>query len=526
MSIDRSHIIIGYDDTLHQEELFSFGEVANDLKNISFLYLRLFASDEDGRQLETISAVKGVLTARYNQNRQYKDVLKTAPIDSMQSSNAAIYAEMNMDAAWAITKGDPRIVIAVLDTGCDTRHPDLNAPYGYTFREGIRTVNNHLPMKVSIRDLCPDLLEFGRIEVCEYNPNRINPLADEPKIYVPCYTDSTCKTVLFSGDSLTSGAFGTFLIPDFWVNQAVNIRVQYDYGIEMTADVWFPDVGLAQMHDGYGHGTACVGVINGQHNAHGLKGIAPNCTTIPYRITDNMGGFNVMDFANAVNHAADHAHIISMSWGITPPEPIELASYAYAVAQGVIFLAAVGNEGAHPQTDVAIDYNEWPAAFDGVIGVGACGDINHGEVNGWIDYEPMQYDRISNFSQKNSTVSFLAPGDGWRLHAPLAHGAMWWGSRVDKYARYYNFQAAGGTSFSTPAAGGGVALMCSKKIENLPAQDFAGVRSYLVANFNTAVILGIISSTAKLPVKLSNGNAATVGFGAGRFNVGAAVAAV
>jgi len=42
-------------------------------------------------------------------------------------------ADMDVDSAWNITKGDSNIVIAILDTGVDTTHPDLRRVYGYDF---------------------------------------------------------------------------------------------------------------------------------------------------------------------------------------------------------------------------------------------------------------------------------------------------------------------------------------------------------------------------------------------------------
>lgn len=42
-------------------------------------------------------------------------------------------ADMDVDSAWNITKGDSNIIIAILDTGVDTTHPDLRRVYGYDF---------------------------------------------------------------------------------------------------------------------------------------------------------------------------------------------------------------------------------------------------------------------------------------------------------------------------------------------------------------------------------------------------------
>jgi subtilisin family serine protease len=43
--------------------------------------------------------------------------------------NGTADADIDMPAAWEITRGDPQVIVAVIDTGCDQSHPDLQANY-------------------------------------------------------------------------------------------------------------------------------------------------------------------------------------------------------------------------------------------------------------------------------------------------------------------------------------------------------------------------------------------------------------
>lgn len=47
--------------------------------------------------------------------------------------NGIADADMDVDSAWNITKGDSTLIVAVLDTGVDTTHPDINLSFGYDF---------------------------------------------------------------------------------------------------------------------------------------------------------------------------------------------------------------------------------------------------------------------------------------------------------------------------------------------------------------------------------------------------------
>lgn len=109
---------------------------------------------------------------------------------------------------------------------------------------------------------------------------------------------------------------------------------------------------------GFGHGTA-VGSL--------IKVVAPQATLWSLRVFDSTGTAQAADIAEAIIYATDHgAKVINMSFGsISQSQTIAEAVY-YAYRQGVILIAAGGNNG--------VDGLMYPAAQSLVRGVVAVSD--------------------------------------------------------------------------------------------------------------------------------------------------------
>lgn len=129
--------------------------------------------------------------------------------------------------------------------------------------------------------------------------------------------------------------------------------------------------------DCVGHGTAVASVIVAQPIAGTpFRGLAPGAVVLPIRVSEqeNTQG-NVSgrlpaqpekSFAAAVRYAVDHgAKVINMSVVLGNDDPEVRAAVAYAIARNVVVVAAAGNN--HAQGDPT----PYPAAYEGVIGVGA-----------------------------------------------------------------------------------------------------------------------------------------------------------
>ena len=217
------------------------------------------------------------------------------------------------------------------------------------------------------------------------------------------------KELLCEGQDINIGIIDSGIIshPDL----KNNIKEGFNY-LNSTTDVT----------DNIGHGTFVSGMIAANDNQMGVVGIANETNLIPLKCFDNNETTTVSTICLAIKDAVDiyDCDIINLSLGL-PNYSQKLEEHIkYATDAGVIVVAAVGNKG----TDVLY----YPAAYEKVIGVGS--------VNSNCEK--------SSFSQYNSSVDFLAPGED-----------VWSTSNDGSYAQ------KSGTSFSTPLVTGLIATMLS-----------------------------------------------------------------
>lgn len=134
-----------------------------------------------------------------------------------------------------------------------------------------------------------------------------------------------------------------------------------------------------ELDDYNGHGTGMAGLISGTGKAiggNGAFGLAPGARILPIRIPKGGGGvtqavgekrFN-QALSKAIRYAVDHeAKVINVSLGATAGSEELNDAVAYALAEGSLIFAAVGN------TADGANLVEYPAGTPGVVGVGAIG---------------------------------------------------------------------------------------------------------------------------------------------------------
>lgn len=145
--------------------------------------------------------------------------------------------------------------------------------------------------------------------------------------------------------------------------------------------------------DRVGHGTATAGLVLGCEEL-GLAGLCPTAMVVPLVCYDVYptgvaapGDARVL--ARAIRAAVDtyRCQIINISMGTPQDDPELSAAVEYAQERGALVICAVGND-----YESAPERRYYPAAYEGVIGVGAA----DGE-------------RAASFSQRG-TVDVLAPG--------------------------------------------------------------------------------------------------------------------
>ena len=137
------------------------------------------------------------------------------------------------------------------------------------------------------------------------------------------------------------------------------------------------------------HGSHVAGVIGSQtNNWIGMAGICPKCKIINVRTMDQRGEMDTPTLLNAVLYGVSKgSRIISMSLGKTKYSEYEDKFFQKLANQGVVFIAAAGNDG--------LSQKNYPAAYSSVISVGAT-DNN---------------DDLSQFSNHGSWVDLTAPGE-------------------------------------------------------------------------------------------------------------------
>lgn len=145
--------------------------------------------------------------------------------------------------------------------------------------------------------------------------------------------------------------------------------------------------------DRIGHGTATAGIVLGSEEL-GLDGTCPTVVAVPLVCCDTYPTGETVPvspdvLAEAIRAAVDRydCKIINISMGCTADSTKLANAVRYAKECGAIVISAVGNENQnHPERVY------YPAAYDGVIGVGAA--------DGW---------QCAEFSQRCG-VDVLAPG--------------------------------------------------------------------------------------------------------------------
>jgi subtilisin family serine protease len=167
----------------------------------------------------------------------------------------------------------------------------------------------------------------------------------------------------------------------------------------------------SKKYPAYGHGTMVAGLIHL---------VAPRAKLLPVRVFGANGAATISQVVAGIYWAVDHgADVINMSFSTTQDSPQLSAAVDYAIKKGVVLVAAAGNDGKATQV--------WPASYSNVIGVAS---TNNSLIRSLF----------SNFGAP--LVSLAAPGEADVTVYPGRHYAQVWG-----------------TSFSTPLAAGGAALL-------------------------------------------------------------------
>jgi len=172
-----------------------------------------------------------------------------------------------------------------------------------------------------------------------------------------------------------------------------------------------------------GHGTHVAGVIAASgDDGRGAAGVAWRVRILPVKVLDDQGYGRYSQVIAGLRYAADSgAAVINLSLGGGAPSQALQEAVDYAISRGAVVVAAAGNE--------ALDSLSYPAACEGVIGVGA------------TDEE----DRTTAFSNRGEGLDLVAPGTSILSDSPGG-----------------GYAYMSGTSTAAPQVSGAVALLRSR----------------------------------------------------------------
>ena len=195
------------------------------------------------------------------------------------------------------------------------------------------------------------------------------------------------------------------------------------------------------FNDGTGHGTSIASLI-GASGIGDMDGIAPGADIYDVKVLDGSNTAPLSKIIEGIYWCIDNdMDIINMSFGTTAYSASLEQAIDAAVEDGIIVVAAAGNNGAEAAN---IDY---PAAFDNVISVGASNGDN----------------AMTDFTSRGEGIDILAPGE-----------------KIWSYGAFAGLQTLDGTSIATAHVTGAAALL----LERYPAADTEFIRQLLMASAN------------------------------------------
>ncbi|PVY70678.1 serine protease [Tamilnaduibacter salinus] len=185
------------------------------------------------------------------------------------------------------------------------------------------------------------------------------------------------------------------------------------------------------------HGTHVSGIVVGRDNQDGIVGIAPFADLMPIRVlgTDEQG--STSDLIAAIDDLASlspsqRPHVINLSLGGVGNSDTLRSAIDWGVDQGILFVAAAGNQGTSDPV--------YPAAFDNVIAVGAVD--SSGERAPYSNFGPW--------------LDLMAPG-GYSPRDGRSIISAWGRQAGNTFTPDY--APLEGTSVATPHVSGVIALM-------------------------------------------------------------------
>ena len=176
------------------------------------------------------------------------------------------------------------------------------------------------------------------------------------------------------------------------------------------------------LNDTIGHGTEVSGIIAANtNNSQGIAGVSWNTKIVALKITDEFGQARVSNVVNALDQAYEkNVKIVHISLSTNQFSQTLKNAIAQAQSRGLLVISTSGNSG--------VEELRYPAAFDGVIGVGAVDNNN----------------QLEFYSTTGEHLDLVAPGE-----------------QIYTTSLDSSYSKVTGTSFAAPQVSGAAALIWS-----------------------------------------------------------------
>ncbi|MEO1373666.1 MAG: S8 family serine peptidase, partial [Cyanobacteria bacterium J06635_10] len=374
--------------------------------------------------------LKQCLQQQINSFDSLQKCLQQQTANNKQSKSTQSRSDLRVTEAWKNSNGGKGVVVAVIDSLIQWNHPDLR---------------NNL-YKVSAPDKCPRE---------EYGWDFSGPSTSRN----PCEVgDSDTRMSALEFSILRKKLHDTFKLSDRelikrYLTPTIKRRITSPVSEKKLAN--YLRRMIRSEVGGEFHGTLVSGVIAAKpENSTGMWGVAPNAKILPVRVFGLNGSISSSSVIEAVGYAANRgADVINLSLGSMVPTDVGEFAFSQILQQNpkLVIVASSGNS----------DYDRvaYPSGYDGVLSVGATNLF--GDRAFYSNYG-RGLDVVAPGGDLSTSVGVLGgiptTGGTWMdmFWRGLAFPNSRWSNVIDFKGQYWWMQ---GTSFSSPAVAGVVALM-------------------------------------------------------------------